>query len=316
MENNHSITRRDFVKIAGLGSAASLIAPGLAFGEAAKKSAIGSTFILWGYGADALEPSLRDMARLGYHSFETFGHVIADWEDNRGGFKKVVEKYGVPIISAFCATDVLNPSKRPEEMKKLVRWCQLLKQNGGKVIEYCPSGIKREGYDYKEHKKNLVESMNEYARAVTDHGLVCALHPHTGTPIETEEEVYFIMENVDTTYMKFGPDVGQLEKGGADPVKIVKDFMSLIEHVHLKDYAGGDNGYLGYAPLGKGKVNLKKILNMLEVRRNKMAGMIMFELDSDKKIKTPINEFEAAKISQNYLAKLGYKFKAQKDIPT
>ena len=61
--------------------------------------------------------------------------------------------------------------------------------------------------------------------------------------------------------------------------------MPLIEHVHLKDYAGGDNGYLGYAPLGEGKVKLKKILKMLEKRRNKMAGMIMFELDSDNKIK-------------------------------
>ncbi|HMF71999.1 MAG TPA: TIM barrel protein, partial [Flavitalea sp.] len=193
---------------------------------------------------------------------------------------------------------------------KLVLWCRLLKENGGKVIEYCPSGIKRAGYDYKEHKKNLVESMNEYAKAVTDQGLVCALHPHTGTPIETQEEVYFIMESLDTRYMKFGPDVGQLEKGGADPVKIVKDFMPLIEHVHLKDYIGGDNGYVGYAPLGQGKVNLKEILKMLEIRRNKMAGMIMFELDSDKKIKTPITEYDAAKISHDYLAKLGYKFKA------
>jgi len=152
--------------------------------------------------------------------------------------------------------------------------------------------------------------MNEYAKAVTDEGLVCALHPHTGTPIETSEEVYFIMENLDTKYMKFGPDVGQLEKGGADPVKIVNDFLPLVEHVHLKDYAGGDNGYLGYAPLGKGKVDLKKILDMLETRRDKMTGMIMFELDSDKKIKPAVSDFEAAKISRDYLKKLGYKFKA------
>ncbi|HZG25689.1 MAG TPA: TIM barrel protein [Chitinophagaceae bacterium] len=309
MKHINKLSRRDFVKMTGVAGAASIVAPSLAFSEAAKKSPIGSTFILWGYDADALEPSLRDMSALGFHAFETFGHVIEQWEDTRGGFSKVVDKYGIPIISAFCSTDVINPSKRQEEVKKLTRWCQLLKKNGGKVIEYCPTGIKREGYDYKEHKKNLVESMNEYAKVVTDQGLVCALHPHTGTPIETSEEVYFIMENLDTTHMKFGPDVGQLEKGGADPVKICKDFLSLIEHVHLKDYIGGDNGYLGYAPLGEGKVKLKTILDMLEARRNKMAGMIMFELDSDKKIKTAVSEFGAAKISHDYLKKLGYKFK-------
>jgi inosose dehydratase len=311
MKNMNVLTRRDFVKIAGMGSAASLMVPSLAFREAAKKFNIGATFILWGYGADNLEPALRDIAQLGFHSFETFGHVIEEWEKKRGGFSELVEKHGVPIVSAFCMTDVLDPSKRKEELKKLVRWSQLLKQNGGKVIEYCPSSIKREGYDYKEHKKNIIESMNEYAKAVTDQGLVCALHQHTDTPIETQEEVYFAMENLNTNYMKFGPDVGQLEKGGADPVKIVRDFMSLIEHVHLKDFEGGDNGYLGYAPLGEGQVNVKKILKDLESKKDKMAGMIMFELDSDNKIETPRTEYEAAKVSRDYLMKLGYDFNAK-----
>jgi inosose dehydratase len=310
MNNTNQVSRRDFIKMAGIGGAASLIAPSFAFAEASKKHDIGATFILWGYSADNLETSLADMAKLGYHSFETFGNVIEEWEKNRGGFSKVVEKHGIPIVSAFCMTDVLDPSKRKDELDKLVRWTKLLKQNGGKLVEYCPSSIKREGYNYKDHKKNLVESMNEYAKAVTDNGLVCALHPHTGTPIETEEEVYFIMENLDTRYMKFGPDVGQLEKGGADPVKIVKDFMPLIEHVHLKDYAGGDNGYLGYAPLGEGKVKIKKIMKMLEKGRDKMTGMIMFELDYDGKIKPKLSNFEAAKVSRDYLQHLGYDFKA------
>ena len=306
---NNRLNRRDFIRLSTMAGASAMLLPSFAMEEAAKKSNIGATFILWGYGPDNLEPALKDMAALGFHSFETFGNVIEEWETKRGGLKDLIAKYNVPIVSAFCSTDVLNPSKRKEEVEKLVKWCKLLLQHGGKVIEYCPAGG-RKGYDYKEHKKNLIESMNEYAKVVTDNGLVCALHPHTGTPIETEEEVYFIMENLDTTYMKFGPDVGQLQKGGADPVKIVKDFMPLIEHVHLKDFAGGDSGYLGYSPLGQGKVDLKKILKMLEARRNKMAGMIMFELDADRRAKSKLTEFEAAKLSHDYLKKLGYKFKA------
>jgi len=294
--------------MAGLAGAASLLAPTYAFGKNDKKLDIGATFILWGYGADNLEESLRDMSKLGYHSFETFGQVIEEWENNRGGFDEVVEKHGVPIISAFCMTDVLDPSKRKAELEKLIRWSKLLKKSGGKVIEYCPSGIKREGYDYKEHKKNLIESMNEYAKAVTDQGLVCALHPHTETPIETEEEVYFAMENLDTRYMKFGPDVGQLEKGGGNTVKIVKDFMPLIEHVHLKDYEGGDNGYLGYAPLGEGKVKIRKIMKLLETERTEMAGMVMFELDSDNKIQSAYSDFKAAEVSRDFMKRLGYQF--------
>jgi inosose dehydratase len=309
MKNINSFNRREFVKLAGMAGGAILIAPNFAFEMAKKrKFKIGSTFILWGYGANNLEPALQDMSKLGYHSFETFGNVIEDWEKNRGGFSQVVQKYGIPIVSAFCTSDVLDPSKRKAELEKLVRWSKMLKANGGKLIEYCAGGGRPQGFDYKEHKKDLVESMNEYAKAVTDEGLVCALHPHTGTPIETEEEIYYIMNNVDSRYMKFGPDVGQIQKGGGDPVKICKDFMPLIEHVHLKDYAGGETGYLGYSPLGKGQVKIEEILTMLEKKRKSMTGMIMFELDYQANGKSQYSNFEAAKVSRDFLAKLNYKF--------
>jgi inosose dehydratase len=309
MKDLNSYNRRDFMRMAGIAGAAALVNPNLLFAEAAKrKFKIGATFILWGYGSNALEPALQDIASLGYHSFETFGNVLDDYEKKPGGVKEVLQKYKVPLMSAFCMTDVVDPSKKQADMEKLKRWAKLTKANGGKVIEYCASNVNRRNFNYKDHKQYMVESMNDYAKAVTDEGLVCALHPHTGTAIETEEEIYFIMENVDSRYMKFGPDVGQIQKGGGDPVKIVKDFMPLIEHVHLKDFIGGDNGYLGYSPIGQGKVDMKQILDMLEKRKKDMAGMIMFELDYDQRIKAPYTPLEAAKISRDFLAKMDYKF--------
>jgi inosose dehydratase len=309
MNQRNELNRRDFLRTASAVGLGTLLLPNEAWSsELARKFDIGATFILWGYGANNLEPALKDISTLGFHSFETFGHVIQEWEEKKGGIEPLIEKNGVPIKSAFCMTDVLDPSKRKDEVAKLIKWCQLTKKAGGTLIEYCPTSINRKGYNYKEHTKNLIESMNEYARVVTDQGLVCALHQHTDTAIETEEEVYFALENLDTRYMKFGPDVGQLEKGGADPVKIFKDFMPLIEHVHLKDFEGGDNGYLGYAPLGTGKVKIKKLLQLLEKNKTSMVGGIMFELDYDNKIKPAYETFEAAKISRDYLAKLGYEF--------
>ena len=64
------------------------------------------------------------------------------------------------------------------------------------------------------------------------------------------------MQAVDTRYLKFGPDIGQLQKGGSDPVQVVKDFLPIIHHMHLKDYSGGD-AFLGY----RGKVNIPAILD-------------------------------------------------------
>jgi inosose dehydratase len=98
------------------------------------------------------------------------------------------------------------------------------------------------------------------------------------------------MESVDTRYVKFGPDVGQLAKGGSDPVKVVKDFLPVIQHMHLKDFSGGQH-YLGYSPLGEGKVDLVAILDLVEGKQT--AGMVMVELDSSPNM--PLSGLDTAK---------------------
>ncbi len=119
----------------------------------------------------------------------------------------------------------------------------------------------------------------------------------------TREETYGVLEAVDTKYVKFGPDVGQLAKGGTDPVKVVSDFASIIRHVHLKDFDGG-NAFIGYSPLGEGKVDLPKIVDILEQSGNDL--MLMAELDSAPYM--PVSATKAATTNRDYLRKLGYSF--------
>jgi inosose dehydratase len=57
------------------------------------------------------------------------------------------------------------------------------------------------------------------------------------------------MEAVNSNVCKFAPDVGQLQKGGADAAKVVKDFLPITVHMHLKDWIGGEH-MAGYCPLG------------------------------------------------------------------
>ena len=87
-------------------------------------------------------------------------------------------------------------------------------------------------------------TLNELGKAVMDMGLPPFLHRHTGTCVETRDETYAVLEAVDTRVMKFGPDIGQLQKGGSDPVQ----------------------------------VDIPKILSMMDGR--KTAGLVMVELDS------------------------------------
>ena len=140
--------------------------------------------------------------------------------------------------------------------------------------------------------------------AVNDLGLGTGLHQHTGTAVESRDETYAIMEAANTKHLKFAPDVGQLQKGGANAAQVVKDFLPITVHMHLKDFSGGEH-FAGYCPLGQGKVDLKAILDMVE-GANPNAN-IMVELDGSANM--PYTPLETAQISKAYLEKLGYTFR-------
>ena len=250
------------------------------------------------------EAAIRDIGGLGFYGIELFGNQIEALEA-KGGVGAILDRYMLPLISAYCSTNLSDPAARNESMAKTLDWAKLVKKYNGKVIVVGPNGVKRDTFDFKAHKDDIVTTLNELGKAVTDMGLTPVLHQHTGTCIESRDETYAVMESVNPKLMKFGPDIGQLQKGGSDPVKVVKDFLSQVEHMHLKDYAGGPQ-YLGYCPLGEGKVDIPAILAMMNGRKTK--GLVMVELDSPPP--QPAPAIENAKIAKAYLEKTGVTFRA------
>ena len=308
-----SVNRRTFTKtvLTGLGAAAmpqmaagaASQAAGTSQSNAAKQLRIGCTSLVWGVfprAAEPLETAVRDMSELGYKGFESFGQVLEDW-DNKGTLQKLIDQHKIPLISAYAPLNVIDPSVRKNEIAMIVRWGNILKKYGASFIVIEAGGIKRTAYDFAAHRANIVGALNEYGKALADIGVGSGLHQHTGTAIETRDEVYAVMESVDTRIFKFAPDVGQLQKGGADAAKIVKDFASITVHMHLKDFVNGPH-MGGYSPLGLGTVDLKSILETME-QANPKAN-IMHELDPSRNM--PYTPRQTAEISKWYLQKLGY----------
>jgi inosose dehydratase len=299
------INRRDFTKTLALGLGAATV-PGLLAQTPARKLKIGHTGITWGFQPRDAEGAIKDVGSLGYHGYESFGNVLEAWEA-QGGLDKVLASANLPLRSAYCPVNLTDATRRKDEIAKLVRWAGLIKKCGGSVAVIGPNNVPRATFDFAANKANIVASLNEMGKALQGTGVIPALHQHTGTCIETRDETYAVMEAVDTTVMKFGPDVGQLQKGGVDPVKVMADFIKVVHHVHLKDFDGGPD-FLGYCPLGRGKVNLPGLLDLMEKSGNDI--MIMVELDPSEGRPMAMAPIETARIAKAYLQKQGYTFRA------
>ena len=144
------------------------------------------------------EAIFKDVSELGFSGLELF-----DWQINglesQGVLAGFVEKFKLPLISSYTSINLTDPAQRAETIAAAVAVGKILKKYGGRTIVIGPSGrVGGASYNYNDHKQNIVTTLNELGKAITDIGLIAALHQHTGTAVETRDETYATMEAVDT----------------------------------------------------------------------------------------------------------------------
>ena len=298
-------SRRDFCRILGAAAGGAVLARDLA--AAPPRLKIGATGLIWGATPrtpERLAEAVADMAALGYHSFETWGSVMQAL-DAQGTLPALLERHPIPFRSAFMGVNVHDPAKLKDSLAQVIAWGKVTRKYGGTFAVVNAGGVNRATFDFRAARAAIVAGLNEHGKALADLGLQAGLHQHTGSAVDLRDEVYAVMESVDARVMKFAPDVGQLQKAGADAAKVVEDFLPIVVHMHLKDYSGGPH-FLGYCPLGQGKVDLARILRL--VNDAHPEANVMYELDGSAD--QPYTPRQTAEISKAFLAGQGYGFRA------
>ncbi|HEV2173838.1 MAG TPA: hypothetical protein VGR71_09735, partial [Nitrospira sp.] len=175
----------------------------------ARKLKVGSSCIVWGtlprpWDDTTLESAIEEISAEGLSSFETFPEVLSSW-DRRGMLNALMERFGVPLRSGYITGDLTHPEKRKDEIVRITRLAKIIQRFGGSFVVLAPSIVVRETFSFREHREHIVSALNDYAAAITELGLETGLHQHTGTAIESRDEVYAVMEAVNTEILKFAP---------------------------------------------------------------------------------------------------------------
>lgn len=279
---------------------------------------IGHTGITWGYSLEQLEQAVRDTAALGYQGFETFGDTIEAYNQaHPEGFGALLHKYNLPLAAIYCPVWASEPEQAQQSVDQVVAWGRLARDLGAATV--VVQGGKRQAQPYTRYPF-LVEVFNEIGLRLADMGLATAVHPHTGTLIETQAEIDAVLSALDPTCAGFAPDTGQIAKGGSEVMPILRRYRGLIRHVHLKDYVGGAppvtpegqeidlTGYANYLPLGQGVIDFAAVFDLLAEIQFK--DWVMVELDATGTFPRP--PFEAAQVSKRFLqSTLGQRFKEE-----
>lgn len=81
----------------------------------------------------------------------------------------------------------------------------------------------------------IAEGLAAAAEAAASEGVRYGLHPHVGSPVETEAEVRAVLDATRGSALWFGPDTGHLFWGGAVPHTLIGDYADRVLSIHVKD---------------------------------------------------------------------------------
>ncbi len=273
---------------------------------------IGHTGITWGI-AGGVEEAYRDTAELGYLGFETFARTILDSNETRaGGYRSLVDSFGIPTVAAYCYKEWINPDTAAGDLESARREADGLRElPGGETLVLQAGPRPANGY-LSDQFRRLADALNQVGAYCREIGLAAGLHPHTGTAIETRDDIETILRLVDSTLIGFAPDTGQIAKGGSDILEVMRRYRKRIVHVHLKDWRGAcerdadgkeidQSGYVNYEPIGNGILPMPEIFAILSSNGG-FDGWINVELDGAPRAPRPPRA--AAAMSRRYLGDL------------
>lgn len=272
---------------------------------------IGHTGITWPFTPEGARQAMEELAPLGYRAVELFGFVLDAYPGGIGAVRDDLARTGMVLSAAYCSAPLIDPTTHDADLAAMGRWADMVRELGGEVVVVGASQRKQPAYGPDDYRY-LSRTLEEIGRRCRDVGVLACFHPHTGTPVETREEIDRVMSEVDPEAVFFAPDTGQIAKGGGDPVDVVRTYRERVRHVHLKDYIGGTTqldaagegtdrtGWLDYTPLGRGVVDLAAIAGLLE--DGGYGGWWMVELDGTPA--APLPPREAAAVSKQELDRL------------
>ena len=268
-------------------------------------------------GDTPIETCLFEARSVGFRGIELGGK----FPRNPGTIKYLLNKFDLEMPGGWYGA-YLNERSVEEEWQAMQNQIELYKLINSSVFIFADVSGSIQGEPkiplnrrprLKDNEWNdYCNKISEIAKRLSDIGLPMSYHEHMGTIIQSEQDIYRLLDNTDDqTSLLF--DTGHIFFAKGDYESILKKYVSRVNHVHCKDIrkkildrslsndlSFRDSFLKGvFTVPGDGCINYKPLFKTLY--DNKYSQWLIVEAEQDPKKANPL---EYAKIGYNYLHRI------------
>ena len=268
-------------------------------------------------GDTSIETCLFEARSAGFKGIELGGK----FPRNPGTIKYLLNKFNLELPGGWYGAH-LNERSVEEEWQAMQNQIELHKLINSSVFIFADvsGSIQGESKTPLSKRPRLKDNewsdycnkISEIAKRLSDIGLPMSYHEHMGTIIQSEQDIYRLLDNTDdNTSLLF--DTGHIFFAKGDYESILKKYVSRVNHVHCKDIrkeilnrslsndlSFRDSFLEGvFTVPGDGYINYKPLFEILY--DNKYSKWLIVEAEQDPKKANPL---KYAKIGYKYLNKI------------
>ncbi|MFA1546926.1 sugar phosphate isomerase/epimerase family protein [Actinomadura chokoriensis] len=238
---------------------------------------------LAGIGDEAaadLAGQIGAVAELGWHRLElrtVGGTPVADLDED--AFRRAVRRLEAAGTSVVGVASKIGDWSRPvtgdfavdvRELEILARRCAVLGARLVRVMSYPRGGLGGPEWGRRSRAR-----LRELARRAEDHGLVLAHENCAGWAGDRADRMLDLVTGIDSPALRLLFDIGNGVAHGYPPLPMLREVVSHVVHVHVKDARAGAGGEVVFVPPGEGEARVAECLEVLF--RNGYGGVLSIE---------------------------------------
>lgn len=252
------------------------------------------------------------IAEIGYHCVEI--SQVDMTPENVAAMKKACDEFGIKVSSCTASVEPMIEGMPGETLRdnfdKIVNDC---KELGTDMLRIGMLPMTLMGS--RDGAIEFVKRADEMAERLGEQGIDLYYHNHHVEFVKYDGEYLLDIIKNTTKKMGFELDIHWIQRGGEDPVKIIKQYAGRIRLLHLKDYRiapvqlpelndmkefmNAFYNIVQFAEVGEGSLPIKEC-----IEAGLAGGSEYFLVEQDDCYGR--DPFESLKISHDNLVNLGY----------
>lgn len=184
---------------------------------------------------------MAEMAEAGYEGSE----MSYTYPQDPKALRALLSEYNLVLSGAYRWTNLVHERLYDEEMRAAFKHIDFCREAGALYANVAEGGKSLHWDAYGEADRvepltddewrRLTRGLNNLGGYANSTGMSLCVHPHGGTPVETEDEIDRLFSSTDPEVVGYCLDTGHIAYGGGDPVRVIRKWKSRIRYIHAKD---------------------------------------------------------------------------------